>query len=383
MQKLLLILAIIVIAIPTYFFFKLPSDVDQFLNKDLAMEKSIALNSDFHSQLFVADMHADTLLWHRNINKDNPYGHVDIPKLLKGNMGLQFFTVVTEVPMWVVTGNKKHTFDSVRWLAVSGSWPAKTWNSNFQRALYQAGKLEKFIENSQDIRLIKTKDDLAMYLAQRKNQPRQTAALLGIEGIHALDGRVENIKGLYDAGFRMISFAHFFDNEMSGSAHGDKKYGLTEKGIKAVARMNELGIIIDVSHVSKAGINDILKHSNSPVVSSHTGVKGTCANERNLSDEQLRAIAARGGIVGIAFFKWAICESSIEAVVKAIKYTVNLIGAEHVALGSDFDGAVHISFNVSEMGRLTQALVESGLSQDEIKLIMGENVKRLAMKVLK
>ena len=115
---------------------------------------------------------------------------------------------------------------------------------------------------------------------------------------------------------------------------------------------------------------------------SHTGVRGTCANGRNLSDAQLKRIAAQGGLVGIGFWNTAVCGKDVASIARAIAYTVKLIGAQHVAYGSDFDGAVTTAIDATGLPRLTQALLDAGLSEAQIRRVAGENVRDFLLKNL-
>ncbi len=136
-------------------------------------------------------------------------------------------------------------------------------------------------------------------------------------------------------------------------------------------------MLVDIAHASEKTIDDILQIATKPVVVSHTGVKGTCDNQRNLSDEQLQAIAKTGGIVGIGFWDTAICGEDAAAIAKAIRYAANLIGAEHIALGSDFDGSVKAPFDTSGEALITEALLQENFTEAEITEIMGGNIVRI------
>ena len=180
----------------------------------------------------------------------------------------------------------------------------------------------------------------------------------------------------------MISFAHFFDNAMAGSAHGIEKGGLTDKGRDLLRRMEGKGIIVDLSHGSARQIDDVLAIATKPVVVSHAGVRGTCDNNRNLSDEQLRAIAANGGLVGIGFWETATCGTDATAIANAILYAAGIMGIDHVGLGSDFDGSVKTPFDATGIVQITDALITAGLSPDDIAKVMGGNQIRLLMQNL-
>ncbi|HEY0385904.1 MAG TPA: membrane dipeptidase, partial [Pyrinomonadaceae bacterium] len=208
------------------------------------------------------------------------------------------------------------------------------------------------------------------------------AGFLGVEGAHALEGDLDNIDIFFAAGIRMMSPTHFFDNEIGGSAHGLRKGGLTELGREMIRRMEARHMIVDLAHASSATINDVLAIATRPVVVSHTGVKGTCDNTRNLSDEQLRKIAAKGGVIGIGYWETATCGRDARAIARAIRYTANLVGVEHVSLGSDFDGAVAAPFDTTGVAQITEALMAEGFNEDEIKMIMGGNALKLLMQSL-
>jgi microsomal dipeptidase-like Zn-dependent dipeptidase len=265
--------------------------------------------------------------------------------------------------------------DQIFWLALVERWPHRTWNSLTQRALYQARRLHQFARGSQGgFVVIKSAADLTTYLERRSSNTRLTAGLLSIEGAHALDGKLENLDLLYRAGYRMMSPSHFFDNDIGGSAAGIHKTGLTEKGREWVRQMEARHMIIDLAHASGQTIADVLAAATRPLVVSHTGVKGTCNNNRNLSDDQIRAVAAHGGLIGIGYWDTATCGTDARAIVKAMRYVSDRVGVEHVALGSDFDGAVTEPFDTTGLVQITDAMLEAGYSEQEIRLIMGGNV---------
>ena len=331
-----------------------------------------------HSQLFIADLHADPLLWNRNLNERSRDGQVDVPRLLEGNVALQVFSVVTKTPKHMNTERNDDTTDDVQLLAFAQRWPPASWFSLKARALYQARKLENLAEDSDGkLVFLRTRADLEQLLAERQKDQGKVGALLSLEGMHALEGKVEAVDELYAAGFRMLGFAHFFDNDMSGSAHGMKKEGLTELGRAVVKRMEERGMTLDLAHASRKTFDDVLAMATRPVVVSHTGVKGTCDNNRNLSDSQLRAMTRNGGVVGIGYWSTATCGKDAKAIARAVRYAVSVAGIEHVGLGSDFDGAVSTPFDTAGLVEVTDALIAEGFGEGEIRKIAGENVLRV------
>jgi microsomal dipeptidase-like Zn-dependent dipeptidase len=175
----------------------------------------------------------------------------------------------------------------------------------------------------------------------------------------------------------MLGLAHFVDNEAGGSAHGLEKGGLTDFGRELVQGAQQKRMLIDLAHAAPPVIDDVLEMTTAPVVVSHTGLQGTCPGPRNLSDDQIRRIADVGGVMGIAMFPITVGGSSVDDTARAIRYGVDLVGADHLALGSDFDGGITAPTDASGLPLLTQALGNQDLSETEIAKVMGENVFRL------
>jgi microsomal dipeptidase-like Zn-dependent dipeptidase len=379
MKKLLigLLVALAIAAIVIFGF--LPTYVGKSMNLTINPPPYAASEAakELHARLLVADLHADTLMWNRDLLEKGSWGHVDLPRLQEGNVAVQAFTVVTKTPRNMNIEANTGDTDNITLLAFAERWPLATWTNLTERALYQARRLHEAADRSNGkLVILRTKDDVTKFLQRRQTEKDLVAGFLGIEGAHALSGDVNNFDKLFDAGFRMIGMAHFFDNEMAGSAHGASKGGLTEAGKQLVERMQEREVFIDLAHASAQTINDVLAVARRPIFVSHTGVKGTCNNNRNLSDEQLKRIALTGGVVGIGFWDTATCGTDAKAIAKAIRYTVNLIGADHVALGSDYDGAITAPFDTTGVAQITDALLQEGFSETEIRKIMGENIIR-------
>jgi microsomal dipeptidase-like Zn-dependent dipeptidase len=185
------------------------------------------------------------------------------------------------------------------------------------------------------------------------------------------------LERLFDAGVRVVGLTHFFDNRFAGSAHGVEQGGLTEAGRSLVVAMESRGVIVDLAHASAETIDDVLELSARPPLVSHTGVRGTCDNARNLSDAQIDRIAAAGGVIGIGFWPTAVCGTRPADIARAMSYVVDRVGDRHVALGSDYDGYTLVGFDVSRLPVLTQALLDEGLSEPSVRRILGGNALRL------
>jgi microsomal dipeptidase-like Zn-dependent dipeptidase len=333
-----------------------------------------------HATLFVADLHTDLLLWHRDPLARGARGHTDLPRLMDGNVALQVFSTVTKTPRGINYVRNTAESDNITALALLQRWPVGTWRSLRARALHEASRLAHAAARSDGrLVLVRTAADLDAFVAARAAAPaeRRVAALLATEGLHAIEGDLRNVDTLHAAGFRMLGLTHFFDNEVAGSAHGVAKGGLTPLGRAVVRRMEALGILVDVAHASPRAVDDVLAMATRPVLVSHGGVQGTCPGPRNLTDDQLRRIAATGGVVGIGYWDGAVCEIGPASTARAIAHAVRVAGVEHVAVGSDFDGATTTPFDATGLAQVTQALLDQGLAPEDIARVMGGNVLRL------
>ena len=326
-----------------------------------------------HETLLIADLHSDSLLWRRNPEKRWDRGHVDLPRLREGGVNIQVFSAVTKSPRGLnFDGNDADAPDDITLLAKAQLWPMRTWSSIYERAAFQAQRLQK-IEKRHKNKLViaRTKSDL--------EQPDGTLiALLLTEGSHPLEGKIENIGRLYDEGYRAMGLQHFFDNELGGSMHGRSQAGLTDFGRKAVLEMERQNIMIDVAHSSRQTVRDVLATVKAPLFISHGGTISGCPKSanRNLPDDILKEIAARGGILGVGYFDGAICDISPKGIAKEIIHAAALLGEDAVALGSDYDGTVITSLDTSELAAITHELLAQGMSEPQIRKVMGENAKR-------
>ena len=379
MKKLMLTVLIVLVIAGVAFFALAPGIVENSLNKtvDVGHAPPGERARQLHQRLSIADMHGDTLLWQRSILADSERGHMDLTRLQAGNVALQVLSSVTKSPKGLNYDRNDSDSDTLVALAIVQRQPLRTWHSLLQRSLWHADKLRAAADATPALRVITTGDELARLIADRAAGEAVVGGLLSIEGLHNLEGEAGNLQRLFDAGFRMAGLTHFFDNELAGSMHGIDKGGLTPFGRGIVTGMESLGMIVDLAHLSPAAIDDVLAMATRPVVVSHVGVKALCDENRNLDDAQIRAIAATGGVIGIGYWPGAICGTDPAQVAAAMKHVRDLVGIAHVGLGSDFDGAVTVSFDTSELVLVTQALIDAGFSDDEIAAAMGGNVIRL------
>jgi microsomal dipeptidase-like Zn-dependent dipeptidase len=201
-----------------------------------------------HATLQVVDLHSDSLMWRRDLLARHAFGHEDLPRLLAGNVALQVFSSVTKSPAGLnYDRNSAATRDNITLLAFAQLQPVRTWGSLTERSLYHAAKLDRAVAGS-DGRLFKVTGPAQLDALGG----RRVGAMLSIEGLHDLEGKADNLDRLHAAGFRMAGLTHFFDNQLAGSMHGEKKGGLTPFGRRIVRRMEDIGMIVDIAHCSHA-----------------------------------------------------------------------------------------------------------------------------------
>ena len=329
-----------------------------------------------HQTLTIGDLHADSLLWDRDLLRQVERGHTDVPRLLQGNMALQVFTTVTKSPRGQnYDHNSAEAGDNITPLFIGQLRPPRSWFSLRERALVQAEALaDAAARDPERLRIIRSRQHLERLLQDRATGQQVLGGLLGSEGGHPLEGDLANLQVLYDAGFRLMGLTHFFDNQLGGSLHGQDSAGLSEFGRQVVQKMVERGMVIDLAHASPAMVRDVLAIPDTRPIISHTGIASHCPSPRNLSDDLVAQIAQSGGLIGIGFWSDVVCGKTPFDVAGAIAAAIRLAGEDHVALGSDWDGSVDSPFDAAHLAALTQALIDQGLTSDQIAKVMGGNM---------
>lgn len=333
-----------------------------------------------HDRLVIGDWHSDALLWDRDLLDRAERGHTDIPRLAQGNVAVQVFTTVTKSPRGQnYNANSAEAPDNITPLFIGQLRPIPSWFSLKERALVQAAALERAADRAPDqLRIIRSAQDLQALLEARRNGAKTVGAILGTEGGHPLQGDLANLRVLYGAGFRLVGLTHFFDNELGGSLHGQggPGAGLSEFGRQVVREMLDRRMVIDLAHASPQMVRDVLAMPGTRPILSHTGIHGQCASPRNLPDDLVQAIAAKGGVIGIGFWADVNCGKTPADIANSIKAAMALVGEDRVSLGSDYDGSVDAPFDVAHLAALTQALLDAGLSETQIAKVMGGNMMR-------
>ncbi|MFT4548314.1 MAG: membrane dipeptidase [Verrucomicrobiales bacterium] len=339
-----------------------------------------------HEGSIVVDLHADICLWTRDLNKRHRRGHVDLPRLREGGVGLQFVTVPTKL---VLSKRAPRLFftDLFFWRSMISIERPDRWFKTASRARLQLKRARQWVANSDgELVLIRTREELANIVRRRNAGEAVIGIMLGLEGAHALRDGI-NVAWLADNGFRVLGLAHFNDNRFADSGHGWRRRGLSAAGRELCKQLEAQAITIDLSHASEAAIDDVFAmHAagelSRPLIVSHTGVRGAHDHQRNILDRQAIGVAQGCGLIGVSFFKPALARADVDAIVETVNYVIALLddagleGARHVALGSDFDGAVKTVIDAAGWPQITQKLLDSGLSEEHIKLVLGGNAVR-------
>jgi membrane dipeptidase len=319
-----------------------------------------------HAEHPPIDLHADTLMWTRwtgyDLHKahEPPLplaalgGHVDVPRMREGMMGAQFFGLV--------------------------SLPLASRVRGMARVVHeQIDHLEAQIQNRPGgLRLVRSAGEI-----EQCRSEGVIGALLGIEGAHALEGDLDNVATFARRGVRYLGFLHFSQNEVGCPAYGrgrDDHAGLTAFGRELVSVCEESGVIVDLSHINKRGFLDACELAKKPPIVSHTGVLGAFEHWRNVDDDQLRAVADKGGVVGVIFCPRFVGGDGLEPVVKHLRHIVDVVGEEAAALGSDWDGFIVPTQPLKDprgLPLLTDALLNAGFSRAAIGKILHDNVMRV------
>lgn len=242
--------------------------------------------------------------------------------------------------------------------------------------------IDYYLKNKENTVLIKEKSDIEEILNNKK-----IGVMLTIENGKAIEDNLDNIDVLYSKGVRAMSINWNEDNLLGTGALTTSKNGLTKLGKEYVKRLEQKNIIIDISHSSEATFWDVMKNTEKTIVATHSCCYNLCNHSRNLKDDQIKAIAKRGGIVGICFCSPFLNENNqatVDDIVKHISYVINLVGEDYVGIGTDFDGVkkenlVSNASSLKDINLLIEKLKDYGYSEPCINKIMGENWLRVIM----
>ena len=313
--------------------------------------------------MLIIDAHCDTLMdvvsGKRRLADSGKGGHIDIPRLRQGGVGAQVFAI------WV----------DREYLPGNGVRRALKYVDAFYNEIEANPDSLVFVKNAHDI--------------ERAQEEGKIAAVLALEGGEALDGSVEMLRIFHRLGVRLMTITWSDRNELGDGAYDPTGGGLSRAGVAVVKEMDRLGMVVDVSHASDATFWSILENTTRPVVASHSNSRAVFDHRRNLTDEQAVAIAERGGVVCATFVRPFLGEdhNSVGGVVDHIDHFADIVGYEHVGIGSDFDGVgpdglVSGIADSADIALIAREMLRRGRPEAEIKAIMGENMQRLFKQVI-
>jgi membrane dipeptidase len=314
---------------------------------------------DLHSEAIVIDGHCDSigdqLENGRWLGERSAKGHVDLPRLREGGITAQFFACYVPTP-YQRHGATVHALERL---------------DQILRLADQLPDQLLIAHKASDIRRAKTEG--------------KTAAIAGLEGAEALDGSIAVLRQFYRLGVRNLGLAWNHRNAAcDGVGESRTGGGLTQFGVKVVEECNRLGMLLDVSHLSPAGLDDVLNSSLQPVIASHSNARGLADHQRNLTDAQLEAIAMRGGVIGVTFVDGFLNaklphRATMDDVINHVEYMLKRVGPDSVALGSDFDGCTTPADipDATVYPRITAKLLDRGHSPDVVRKIIGGNWLRV------
>lgn len=316
-----------------------------------------------HQQALLVDTHCDTIIGVVNgkygLGEERETGHIDLPRLKRGGVGAQLFACYIE-PQFKPTRSLRRCVQMID-------------------AIY--GQAEK---NATAMEIAFTARDV-----ERIHAAGKLAAIISIEGGEAIEGDLGVLRMLHKLGVRCIGLVWNQRNDIAdGVGEIRAKGGLTNFGVSAIKEMNRLGIIIDVSHLTKPGFWDVIAESSAPIIASHSNAEAVCNHPRNLDDEQIKALAKNGGVMGMNFCPPFVSkneQATLADMLDHVDHIVRLVGPDHVGIGSDFDGIGSTPVgleNAAMMPNFTKGLVARGYSDSDILKILGGNYMRVFRQIL-
>ncbi|MDA4129943.1 MAG: dipeptidase [Thaumarchaeota archaeon] len=282
-------------------------------------------------------------------------GHVDIPRLKEGGVDCQIFAIWSD--------------------------PMRSYDATLRCMELLGHLLSEFEKNETSIHLATSYPEIMETIAAKK-----IAALLSLEGGEPINGKAGLLRLFYEMGVRLLGPTWSYRNQLAFGNREDPKYGFSEAGFEVIKEAERLGIILDVSHLNEQSFYDLAGSTSKPFIASHSNAKALWDHPRNLDDKQIRLLADRGGAIGINFNPPFLGkEVGVDTVCKQIKYITNLVGSEHVGLGSDYDGIETTPVGLEDISKLpaiTKKLAEDGMSKVDLENVLGQSFLRVFKSVL-
>ncbi len=321
-----------------------------------------------HDRAFMIDLHNDVMevisgsSYAYQLADRHTTHHTDIPRYRDGGVDGQIFSIWIDPTAYAAT-------------------------AYFSTAMKFLDTLKAQVKrNSNDMGLVIRPDSVDSY-----NHQKKISGIVVVEGGHCIEDKLENLLAFYAAGARVMTITWNNSTSWAVSAQDSRadNVGLSDFGKQVIWTMDSLGMIIDISHVGRKTVDDILATSKNPIIASHSGVYALRNHYRNLADTQIKAIAQRGGVIGVVFYPSFLVSSGqarLDNVVQHIDYIKNLVGVDYIAVGSDFDGIETTPVGLEDVSRfpaLTEALLQKGYTKQDVRKILGENFMRVFRAVCK
>jgi len=334
-----------------------------------------------HASSTVVDTHNDTILHliksppfitssaeamppRRMLGEKSEYGQIDIPRIKLGGVDCMLFAM----------------------------YVSPQYSSRLLRLVQMLDKFQREVEvNNDTIKIATSYDEIIDTVKGGK-----IAAVITVEGGEPLEGKIESLRTIYRLGVRSLTLTHFPRNMLGDGSGADSGSHLTPFGREVVSEMNQLGMIVDISHLNETGFWDVIELTEDPVLATHSNCKALCSHHRNLTDDQIKALAESGGVINLSFcggfildgvgFNWeAVKKVTIEDWLDHLDHAVNLVGADYVGVGSDLDGGCGFPglHDATCFPSLTEGMITRGYSDKDIEKILGANNLRVFKKVLK
>ncbi len=337
-----------------------------------AREKSLRERAlELHQSSLVLDLHADTFISVR-------YAKTDIARRHATPVGWAPFMLHCDLPRWKEGGIKAQGLGVVATKLMTRRPRAHALETI--RIMHATAR-----KNAGEMAIVRSPDELEAAVALGK-----LAGFIGLEGAHIYEGDLSAVREFHALGVSYVTLCHFFANELCSSTIEKKPLvpGLTSFGRDVIRELNRLGTLVDLAHVHEASFDAALDASTAPVIVSHGGCRALRDHHRNLSDDQLRALAKKGGVIGVIFFPWFLDRNpfiGLERVADHVEHIANVVGPEHVAFGSDWDGFIWMPRRMPDaaaLPRLTVELLRRFEDESIVRGILGENFLRVWRKAL-
>lgn len=308
--------------------------------------------------------HAKEFSLKRTLGEMSEVGQIDLPRIKEGGVDCLFFAMVVSRAIY---GGRR-----------------------LRRLLQMLDTFHSEVDENPDRIALATTHQEVMDVVRSG----RVAAIISIEGGEVLEGDLGVLRMLYKLGVRSMTLTHFPRNELGDGSRDDSGSHLTAFGGAVVEEMNRLGMIVDVSHINEIGFWDVMEKSRDPVIASHSNCRALCDHHRNLTDEQIEALARDGGVMNLSycggFIKQGVTRANLSEVslddwLDHLDHAVDLVGPDHVGLGSDFDGGCGFPGmdDISKVPDITRGLVARDYSDEDIEKILGSNNLRVFKEVLK